>query len=171
MSPLRGFSHNHRRRGIFMAKLYKFLYIPKKSSNFAGWNKTIIFVLMYMYLISSSLCKVIIYKLTQIHYQMQADIYPDLSGRGDITQSWFAGSTCISLPKNIWTIFENICWIKEFLFIFVKYYCLFLCINFGNDIRVNPNCLSNESRDLLRFIGTGRHNSILSRWVNLYIIA
>ena len=52
---------------------------------------------LYMYLISSSLCKVIIYKLTQIHYQMQADIYPDLSGRGDITQSLIANSTCISL--------------------------------------------------------------------------
>ena len=26
------------------------------------------------------------YKLTQIHYQMQAEIYPDLSGRGDIDQ-------------------------------------------------------------------------------------
>ena len=29
--------------------------------------------------------KVMIYKLTQIHYQMQAEIYPDVSGRGDIT--------------------------------------------------------------------------------------
>ena len=27
----------------------------------------------------------------------------------------------------------------------VKYYRLFLCINFGNDIRVDPNCLSNAS--------------------------
>ena len=27
-----------------------------------------------------------IYKLTQIHYQMQAEIYPDLSGRGGIDQ-------------------------------------------------------------------------------------
>ena len=26
-----------------------------------------------------------IYELTQIIYQMQAEIYPDLSGRGDIT--------------------------------------------------------------------------------------
>ena len=30
--------------------------------------------------------KVMIYKLTQIHYQMQAEIYPDLLGRGDIDQ-------------------------------------------------------------------------------------
>ena len=27
-----------------------------------------------------------IYELTQILYHMQAEIYPDLSGRGDITQ-------------------------------------------------------------------------------------
>ena len=30
--------------------------------------------------------KVMIYKLTQIHYQKQAEIYPDLLGRGGINQ-------------------------------------------------------------------------------------
>ena len=61
----------------------------------------------------------------------------------------------------------------------------------GNDIQVDPNSLSNASRDLSRLVGkgqrrvkpyrigeslimqapTGRHNSILNRWVNMYIIA
>ena len=61
----------------------------------------------------------------------------------------------------------------------------------GNDIQVDPNSLSNASRDLSRLVGkgqrrvkpyrigeslimqapTGRHNSILNRWVNVYIIA
>ena len=62
-----------------------------------------------------------IYKLTQIHYQMQAEIYPDLSGRGDITQR-----------------------------------------------RVKPYRIGES---LIMQAPTWRHNSILNRWVNMYIIA